>query len=163
MLGAKRIIVLGSKTESRHELAREWGATDVITARGDEAVQQLKDLTDGYGADAVLECVGTKEATDTAFAVAKAGAIVGRVGVPHDAPVDAEGTFFRNVGMRGGPAPARHYQPELMQAVLDGEINPGKVFDLTIDLDDIAEGYAAMDERRAIKAMVKVSALEGQS
>ena len=163
MLGAKRIIVLGSKTESRHELAREWGATDIITARGDEAVQQLKDLTDGYGADAVLECVGTKEATDTAFAVAKAGAIVGRVGVPHDAPVDAEGTFFRNVGMRGGPAPARHYQPELMQAVLDGEINPGKVFDLTIDLDDIAEGYAAMDERRAIKAMVKVSALEGQS
>ena len=163
MLGAKRIIVLGSKTESRRELAREWGATDVITARGDEAVQQLKDMTDGYGADAVLECVGTKEATDTAFAVAKAGAIVGRVGVPHDAPVDAEGTFFRNVGMRGGPAPARHYQPELMQAVLDGEINPGKVFDLTIDLDDIAEGYAAMDERRAIKAMVKVSALEGQS
>ena len=163
MLGAKRIIVLGSTTESRHQLAREWGATDIITARGEDAVQELKDLTDGYGADAVLECVGTKEATETAFAIAKAGAIVGRVGVPHDAPVDAEGTFYRNVGMRGGPAPARHYQPELMQAVLDGEINPGKVFDLTIDLDDIAEGYAAMDERRAIKALVKVSALEGQS
>ena len=163
MLGAKRIIVLGSKTESRHKLAREWGATDIITARGVDAVPQLKDLTDGYGADAVLECVGTKDATGTAFAIARAGAIVGRVGVPHDAPVDAEGTFYRNVGMRGGPAPARHYQPELMQAVLDGEINPGKVFDLTIDLDDIAEGYAAMDERRAIKAMVKVSALEGQS
>ncbi len=159
MLGAERIIVLGSKTESRHALAREWGATDVITVRGDEAVQQVKEMTDGYGADAVLECVGTKEATETAFAVAKAGAIVGRVGVPHDAPVDAEGTFYRNVGMRGGPAPARHYQPDLVKAVLDGEINPGRVFDLTVDLDDIAEGYAAMDERRAIKALVKVSDL----
>lgn len=161
LLGAKRIIVLGSKTESRHALAREWGATDIITARGEEAVQDLKDLTSGYGADAVLECVGGKEATDTAFAIAKAGAIVGRVGIPHDATVDATVPFFRNVGTRGGPAPARFYQPELMRAVLDGEINPGKVFDLIVDLDDIAEGYAAMDERRAIKAMVKVSALVG--
>ena len=163
LLGAKRIIVLGSKTESRHVLAREWGANDIITARGEEAVQELKDLTNGYGADAVLECVGGKEATDTAFAIAKAGAIVGRVGIPHDATVDATVPFFRNVGTRGGPAPARFYQPELMRAVLDGEINPGKVFDLTVDLDDIAEGYAAMDERRAIKALVKVSALSGQS
>ena len=159
MLGAERVIVLGSTTESRHELAREWGATDIITARGDDAVKALQDLTDGYGADAVLECVGTKEATETAFAVAKAGAIVGRVGVPHDAEIDPLGTFFRNVGMRGGPAPARAYQPELLQAVLNGDINPGKVFDLTIDLDDIAEAYAAMDERRAIKALVKVSDL----
>lgn len=162
LLGAKRIIVLGSKTESRHVLAREWGATDIITARGEEAVRQLKDLTDGYGADAVLECVGGKDATDTAFAIAKAGAIVGRVGIPHDATVDANVPFFRNVGTRGGPAPARFYQPELMQAVLDGQINPGKVFDLTVDLDEIAEGYVAMDERRAIKALVKVSALDGQ-
>ena len=107
----------------------------------------------------MLECVGTKESTETAFAIAKAGAIVGRVGVPHDAQVDAEGTFYRNIGMRGGPAPARHYQPELLKAVLAGEINPGKVFDLTVGLDDIAEGYAAMDERRAIKALVKVSDL----
>jgi alcohol dehydrogenase len=159
MLGAERIIVLGSTTEARHELAREWGATDIITDRGDAAVKQLHDLTDGYGADAVLECVGTKESTETAFAIAKPGAIVGRVGVPHDATVDAEGTFYRNVGMRGGPAPARHYQPELLKAVLNGEINPGKVFDLTTDLDDIAEAYAAMDERRAIKALVKVSEL----
>jgi alcohol dehydrogenase len=157
MLGAKRIIVLGSTTESRHRLAREWGATDIITARGDDAIKALHDLTDGYGADAVLECVGTQDSTATAFAVAKAGAIVGRVGVPHDVEVDAEGTFYRNVGMRGGPAPARHYQPELLRAVLDGEINPGKVFDLTTDLDHIAEAYAAMDERRAIKALVKVS------
>src|SRR3954451_11515733 len=159
IMGAERIIVLGSKTESRHALAREWGATDIITDRGDEAVKQLRDLTDGYGADAVLECVGTKDSTAAAFAIAKAGAIVGRVGVPHDAEVDAEGTFYRNVGMRGGPAPARHYQPELLKAVLAGDINPGKVFDLTVNLDDIAEGYAAMDERRAIKTLVKVSEL----
>jgi alcohol dehydrogenase len=159
MLGAERIIVLGSKTESRHELAREWGATDIITERGDDAIKQLQDLTDGYGADAVLECVGTKDSTATAFAIAKAGAIVGRVGVPHDAQLDAEGTFYRNVGMRGGPAPARHYQPELLKAVLAGDINPGKVFDLTVNLDDIAEGYAAMDQRRAIKTLVKVSEL----
>jgi alcohol dehydrogenase len=157
LLGAGRIIVLGSTHESRHRLAREWGATDIITTRGAEAVAALRELTDGYGADAVLECVGTKEATETAFAVARAGAIVGRVGVPHDVELDAEGTFYRNVGMRGGPAPARHYQPELMAAVLDGTIDPGRVFDLTTDLDHIAEAYAAMDERRAIKALVKVS------
>jgi alcohol dehydrogenase len=159
MLGAERIIVLGSTTASRNALAREWGATHIITVRGEEAVKQLQDLTDGYGADAVLECVGTRDSTATAFAIAKAGAIVGRVGVPHDAVVDAAGTFYRNVGMRGGPAPARQYQPQLLQAVLNGEINPGKVFDLTTDLDGIAEAYAAMDERRAIKALVKVSAL----
>jgi alcohol dehydrogenase len=163
LLGAKRIIVLGSKTESRHALAREWGATDIITSRGGEAVQQLNDMTNGYGADAVLECVGGKDATDTAFAIAKAGSIVGRVGIPHDAAIDPDVPFFRNVGTRGGPAPARFYQPDLLRSVLDGEINPGKVFDLTVDLADIAEGYAAMDERRAIKALVKVSALEGQA
>jgi len=159
MLGASRIVVLGSTTESRHALAREWGATDIITDRGANAVKQLLELTDGYGADAVLECVGTADSTTTAFAIARAGAIVGRVGVPHDAKVDAEGTFYRNIGMRGGPAPARHYQPMLLKAVLDGEINPGKVFDLTTDLDNIAEAYAAMDERRAIKALIKVSEL----
>lgn len=157
LLGAERIIVLGSTHEDRHALAREWGATDIITVRGDAAVTALKELTDGYGADAVLECVGTKEATETAFAVARAGAIVGRVGVPHDVALDAEGTFYRNVGMRGGPAPARHYQPELLDAVLAGRINPGKVFDLVVDLEHIADGYAAMDERRAIKALVRVS------
>ncbi|MDT0263260.1 alcohol dehydrogenase catalytic domain-containing protein [Jatrophihabitans sp. DSM 44399] len=134
LLGADRIIVLGSTHEDRHNLAREWGATDIIQVRGDEAVEQLKKLTDGFGADAVLECVGTKDAAETAFAIAAAGAIVGRVGVPHDVELDAQGTFYRNVGMRGGPAPARHYQPELLKQVLDGSINPGKVFDLTTDL-----------------------------
>jgi len=159
LLGAERIILLGSTTESRHELAREWGATDIISVRGDDAVEHLKALTDGFGADAVLECVGTKESVETAFAIAAAGAIVGRVGVPHDVALDAEGTFYRNVGMRGGPAPARHYQPELLKQVLDGSINPGKVFDASFTLDDIAKAYAAMDERRAIKALVKVSEL----
>ena len=157
LLGAERIIVLGSTHEPRHRLAREWGATDVITSRGDDAVAELKALTGGFGADAVLECVGTAESTDTAFAVAAAGAVVGRVGVPHDAPVDAEGTFYRNVGMRGGPAPARAYVPELLDAVLEGRIEPGRVFDLVTDLDHVAEAYAAMDERRAIKALLKVS------
>jgi alcohol dehydrogenase len=159
MLGAERVIVLGSKTESRHDLACEWGATDIIIERGDDAIKQLQDLTDGYGADAVLECVGTADSTTTAFAIAKPGAVVGRVGVPHHVEIDATGTFYRNVGMRGGPAPARHYQPELLKAVLAGDINPGKVFDLTTSLDDINEAYAAMDERRAIKALVKVSEL----
>nr|MDT0663949.1 zinc-binding dehydrogenase [Micromonospora sp. DSM 115978] len=159
MLGAERIIVLGSTHEDRHALAREWGATDIVDVRGDDAVKALRELTDGYGADAVLECVGTTESNETAFAVARPGSIVGRVGVPHDVQVDASGTFYRNVGMRGGPAPARAYQPELMRAVLAGEINPGKVFDLAVDLDDVAEGYAAMDERRSIKALVRVSEL----
>ncbi len=159
LLAAKRIIVLGSTHEDRHQLAREWGATDIISVRGDEAIEQLQSLTDGFGADAVLECVGTKESMETAFAVAAAGAIVGRVGVPHGVEIDAEGTFYRNIGLRGGPAPARHYQPHLLKQVLDGSINPGRVFDATFTLDDIAEAYAAMDERRAIKALVKVSEL----
>jgi alcohol dehydrogenase len=157
MLGAERIIVLGSTHEDRHRLAREWGATDIISVRGDDAIRAVHDLTDGYGASAVLECVGTKDAMDTSFAIARPGAIVGRVGVPHGVDIDAEGTFYRNVGMRGGPAPARHYQPELLKSVLDGRIDPGKVFDLTTDLDHISDAYAAMDERRAIKALIKVS------
>jgi alcohol dehydrogenase len=159
MLGAARIILLGSSHEDRHRLAREWGASEVISARGQDAVAALLDLTDGYGADAVLECVGTDESTETAFAIARAGAIVGRVGVPHDTTIDAAGTFYRNVGMRGGPAPARSYQPELVKAVFDGSIDPGRVFDLTTGLDDIADAYAAMHERRAIKALVRVSEL----
>lgn len=159
LLGAARIIVLGSSHQDRHQLARDFGATDIISVRGEAAVEQLKGLTDGFGADAVLECVGTKESVETAFAVAAAGAIVGRVGVPHGVEIDAEGTFYRNIGLRGGPAPARAYQPALLKQVLDGSINPGKVFDATFDLDDIADAYAAMDERRAIKALVKVSEL----
>lgn len=161
MLGAGRVIVLASTHAERHTLARDWGADEVVTERGDAAAKVVLDLTDGVGADAVLECVGTAESTETAFAIARPGAVVGRVGVPHDAPVDAEGTFYRNVGMRGGPAPARAYLPDLLDAVLAGRIDPGRVFDLTTDLDHIADAYAAMDSRRAIKALVTVSPLGG--
>lgn len=157
MLGAKRIIVLGGVHENRHELARKWGATDIVEERGYEAINAVMELTDGIGADAVLECVGTKDANDTSFAIARPGAIVGRVGVPHEVEINAEGTFFRNVGMRGGPAPVRAYLPDLLDAVLKGNINPGEVFDLKTDLDNIAEAYVAMDERRAIKSLIKVS------
>lgn len=159
LLGASRIIVLGSAHESRNELARKWGATDIVSVRGEEAVEAALELTGGVGGDAVLECVGTKDSTETAFAVARPGAIVGRVGVPHDAPVDAEGTFYRNVGMRGGPAPVRQYLPELLDATLRGEINPGEVFDYVTDLGHIDEAYQAMQGRKAIKALIKVSEL----
>ncbi len=157
MLGAERIIVLGSKHEDRHKLAREWGATTTIDVRGDATVKAVMDATDGIGVDAVLECVGSDEANKTAFAIARPGAIVGRVGLPHDVHIDALGTFYRNIGMRGGPAPVRAYMQKLLDAVVRGTINPGKVFDLRTDLDHIAEAYAAMDERRAIKSLVKVS------
>lgn len=158
MLGAKRIIAL-SRHEARQNLAREFGATDIVEERGDAAVEAIMSLTDGIGVDAVLECVGTDEAMQTSFAIARAGAIVGRVGVPHEVQIDAAGTFFRNVGMRGGPAPVRAYMDELLPAVLEGRINPGRVFDLKTDLDHIDEAYVAMDERRAIKALLKVSEL----
>ena len=159
ILGAKRIILLASTHENRHKIAKEFGATDIITARGDEAVKELMALTNNIGADAVLECVGTKQANDTCFAIARPGAIVGRVGLPHEVEINALGTFFRNVGMRGGPAPTRAYIDKLLDAVLNGEINPGKVFDFTTDIDGIPQAYKEMDERRAIKSLIKVSDL----
>lgn len=159
ILGAKGIIVLGSTHKEREALARQWGATAYISVRSEDAVKALMELTNDVGADAVLECVGSKEANETAFAVARPGAVVGRVGVPHDVAIDAEGTFRRNVGMRGGPAPVRAYMQGLFDAVINGDINPGKVFDYQTDLDHIADAYAAMDERRAIKALLKVSEL----
>ncbi len=155
LLGAERIIAL-SRHPKRQELAREFGATDILAERGGAAVKAILGLTDGIGADAVLECVGTNEANQTAFAIARPGAIVGRVGVPHDVELPVEGTFYRNVGMRGGPAPVRAYMAELLDAVLAGKIHPGRVFDFTTDLDHIADAYAAMDERRAIKSLIKV-------
>ncbi|MBX5458548.1 MAG: zinc-dependent alcohol dehydrogenase family protein [Thermogemmatispora sp.] len=155
LLGAERVIIL-SRHPRRQELARDFGATDIVAERGDAAVQAIMRLTDGIGADAVLECVGTNEANQTAFASARPGAIVGRVGVPHEVEIPAEATFYRNVGMRGGPAPVRAYLPELLEAVLSGKINPGRVFDFTTDLDHVAEAYAAMDQRRAIKSLLVV-------
>jgi hypothetical protein len=156
-LGAERIIAL-SRHADRQKIAREFGATDVVEARGAEAVQAVLDLTGGTGADAALECVGTEQSIATAFAAARPGSTVGIVGVPHGQPPFAE-TFFRNVGWRGGPAPARIYIPELLGDVLDGTISPGRVLDYETDLDHIADAYKAMDERRAIKSLVRIGAV----
>ncbi|MFF4492014.1 zinc-dependent alcohol dehydrogenase family protein [Streptomyces sp. NPDC001544] len=152
--GAERIIVM-SRHESRQKLAREFGATHIVTERGEEGVARIKDLTDGIGADAVLECVGTAQAMQQALHAARPGGGVGFVGVPHGVQVDGQELFFSHVGLRGGPAPVRRYLPDLIDRVLTGRIDPGKVFDLTLPLEQVAEGYKAMDERRAIKALLK--------
>jgi threonine dehydrogenase-like Zn-dependent dehydrogenase len=153
-LGADRIIAL-SRHPQRQQLAREFGATDIVDTRGAEANEAVLSLTGGVGVDAALECVGTEQSTATAFAVARPGSTVGIVGVPHGQVPFAQ-TFFRNVGFRGGPAPARIYIPELLDDVLAGVIDPGRVFDYETDLDHVADAYAAMDQRRAIKSLVRV-------
>ena len=156
-LGAERIIALSRHTE-RQKVAVEFGATDIIGVRGDEATEAVLDLTGGIGADAALECVGTGQSIATAAAVARPGSTIGIVGVPHGQPPFAE-AFFRNIGWRGGPAPARIYIPRLLGDVLDGVISPGRVFDYETDLDHIAGAYRAMDERRAIKSLIRVGAV----
>ncbi|MBC2867143.1 zinc-dependent alcohol dehydrogenase family protein [Streptomyces mexicanus] len=153
-LGAERIIVM-SRHEPRQRLAREFGATDIITERGEEGVARVKDLTDGIGADAVLECVGTAQAMQQALHAARPGGNVGFVGVPHEVAIDGQELFFSHVGLRGGPAPVRRYLPDLIERVMTGRIDPGKVFDLVLPLEQVAEGYRAMDERRAIKTLLK--------
>ncbi|WP_406723861.1 zinc-dependent alcohol dehydrogenase family protein [Streptomyces sp. GD-15H] len=152
--GAERIMAM-SRHESRQNLAREFGATHIVTERGEDGVQRIKDLTDGIGADSVLECVGTAQAMRQALRSARPGGNVGFVGVPHDVAVDGQELFFSHVGLRGGPAPVRRYLPDLIECVLEGRIDPAKVFDLTLPLEQVAEGYRAMDERRAIKALLK--------
>jgi threonine dehydrogenase-like Zn-dependent dehydrogenase len=144
-----------SRHASRQKLAREFGATDIVPERGEEGVERIKELTGGIGADSVLECVGTGEAMRQALHSARPGGNVGFVGVPHDVAVDGQELFFSHVGLRGGPAPVRRYLPDLIERVQSGRIDPGKVFDLTLPLDQVAEGYRAMDERRAIKALLK--------
>jgi threonine dehydrogenase-like Zn-dependent dehydrogenase len=156
-LGAGRIIAL-SRNPDRQALARTFGATDVVEARGDAAIEAVRELTRGVGVDAALECVGTNEAMATALAVARPGSTVGIVGIPHDVELSMPTFFFRNVGIQGGPAPVRAYLPALLADVLDGTINPGLVFDFETDLDGVAAAYAAMDERRAIKSLVRVGA-----
>ena len=153
-MGAERIIAM-SRHESRQKLAREFGATDIVAERGDEAVARIKDLTKGIGADSVLECVGTQESMMQAIGATRPGGYVGYVGVPHGVELNGEQLFFRHVHLHGGPAPVRRYLPKLIDLVLNGTINPGKVFDLTLPLDQVAEGYRAMDERRAIKALLR--------
>jgi threonine dehydrogenase-like Zn-dependent dehydrogenase len=154
-LGAQRIISL-SRNPARQKLAQEFGATDIVAERGEEANEAVLKLTDGIGADASLECVGTNESMQTALAIARPGSIVGYVGVPHGIEIPVENIFYRNIGVHGGPAPVRAYIPELLDDVLKGHINPGRVFDFKTDLNGIAEAYAAMDERRAIKSLVKL-------
>ncbi|MDI5908321.1 zinc-binding dehydrogenase, partial [Streptomyces sp. 12257] len=153
-LGAERIIAM-SRHDSRQKLALEFGATDIVAERGDEGIARVKDLTGGIGADSVLECVGTAESMRQALSSTRPGGNVGFVGVPHEVAVDGQELFFSHVGLRGGPAPVRRYLPDLVDRVLTGRINPGKVFDLTLPLDQVAEGYKAMDERRAIKTLLK--------
>jgi threonine dehydrogenase-like Zn-dependent dehydrogenase len=156
-LGAERIIAL-SRHPARQQLARAFGATDIVAARGPEAGEAVLSLTGGVGVDAALECVGTEQAIATAFAVARPGSTVGIVGVPHGQIPFAQ-TFFRNVGWRGGPAPARIYIPELLDDVLAGTIDPGRVFDYETDLDHVADAYTAMDGRRAIKSLIRVGSV----
>ena len=156
-LGAGRIIAL-SRNPERQALAREFGATDIVAERGEAAIAAVLALTDGVGADAVAECVGTADAFSTAVAIARPGSTVGYVGVPHGVEVPIDTLFYRNVGIKGGSAPVRAYLPELLVDVLAGRINPGRVFDFETDLDGIAEAYAAMDERRAIKALIRIAA-----
>lgn len=153
-MGAERVIVM-SRHASRQEVARRFGATEIVEQRGKEAAARIKELTQGVGADAVLECVGTDDAMGTAFAVARPGAMVGFVGVPHGVELPVRKMFQRNVGLLGGMAPVRRYLPDLLERVLAGTLDPGPVFDLTLPLDQVAEGYRAMDERRAIKVLLQ--------
>ncbi len=153
-MGAERIIAM-SRHEARQKLAREFGATDIVSERGDAGIERVKELTKGIGADSVLECVGTQESMQQAIRSARPGGYVSYVGVPHGVELDGAGLFFASVHLQGGPAPVRRYLPDLIELVLNGKINPGKVFDLTLPLDQVAEGYRAMDERRAIKTLLR--------
>ena len=153
-MGAGRIIVM-SRHKSRQKLAREFGATDIVTERGDAGVARIRDLTKGIGADAVLECVGTQESIMQAVRSTRPGGYVGYVGVPHGVELNGQELFFAHIHLHGGPAPVRRFLPELLELVWKGKINPGKVFDLTLPLDQVAEGYRAMDERRAIKTLLR--------
>jgi len=157
-LGAERILAL-SRNPARQKLAREFGATDILTERGDEATEKVLHMTDGIGVDAALECVGTGQSMATAFSIARVGSIVGAIGAPHDVVVPIETVIFRNIGLRGGVSPVRRYIPELLEDVLEGNMNPGLVFDFTTDLNGITEAYVVMDERRAIKSLVQVGTI----
>jgi threonine dehydrogenase-like Zn-dependent dehydrogenase len=154
-LGAERIIAL-SRNPVRQELAREFGAADIVAERGEAATEAVLELTDGVGVDASLECVGTGQSMATAFSIARPGSMVGYVGVPHGVEPPIDDMFLHNKGLRGGSAPVRAYIPELLDDVLEGRIEPGRVLDYETDLDGIADAYAAMDERRAIKSLVRV-------
>lgn len=154
-LGAEQIIIMGRHAD-RISLAKEFGATDVVSERGEEATQRVRELTGGFGAHSVLECVGTEQAMATSVAIARPGGAVGRVGVPHyEAVPGGQLTFYNNVSVAGGPAPTRAYIAELLPDVLEGRIEPGRVLDRTVGLDGVPDGYRAMNEREALKVMVR--------
>jgi len=152
--GAERIIVM-SRHAPRQQLAREFGATDIIAERGEEGARRIKELTKGLGADSVLECVGTQESMMQAIQSTRPGGYVSYVGVPHGVQLEGQQLFFTHVHLHGGPAPVRRFLPQLIRLTYDRAIEPGKVFDLTLPLEQVAEGYRAMDERRAIKALLR--------
>src|SRR5947208_5128308 len=157
-LGAEQIIILG-RHPARIELAKAFGATDVVSERGEEAAERVRNLTGGFGVHSVLECVGTHQAMHTAIGIARAGGAVGRVGVPHyEAMPASEPAFYRNITVSGGPAPVRAYIEELLPDVLEGSIEPGRVLDRTVGLDGVPDGYRAMNDREAIKVMIKLRA-----
>jgi hypothetical protein len=154
-LGAERIIMLGHHPD-RIAIAEDFGATDVVRERGDEGVERVKELTDGFGAHSVLECVGLEQSTVTAMRIARVGGAVGRVGVPQEESIpEAIRTFFDNVTIAGGPSPARAYIEELLPDVLEGRIEPGRVFDRVGPLDEVPDGYRAMNEREALKVLIE--------
>jgi threonine dehydrogenase-like Zn-dependent dehydrogenase len=153
-LGADRVIAM-SRHVPRQKIALDFGATDLVPERGEEGEERILEMTQGVGADAVLECVGTNEAMHTAFKIARPGSTVGFVGVPHGVKLPVRRMFAHNVGLAGGMAPVRTYLPDLLERTLSGRIDPGRIFDLTLPLDDVAEGYRAMDERRAIKVLLE--------
>jgi threonine dehydrogenase-like Zn-dependent dehydrogenase len=153
-LGAEQIIILGHHPD-RIALAKEFGATDVVTERGEEAVERVRKLTGGFGVHSALECVGTDQAMLTAIGMARPGATVGRVGVPHYEVIPAaQPAFYNNISVSGGPAPVRAYIRELLPDILEGKIQPGRVFDQVVTLDEVPDGYRAMNERRSVKVMV---------
>jgi threonine dehydrogenase-like Zn-dependent dehydrogenase len=154
-MGAERVIAM-SRHEQRQDIARQFGATHIVAERGKEGAERVKDLTEGIGADAVLECVGTDDAMKQAVACARPGSTVGFVGVPHGVELPVRRMFQKNVGLAGGVAPVRRYLPELLDLVTSGTVDPGVVFDLTLPLEKVAEGYRAMDERTATKVYLEV-------
>jgi len=145
-----------SRHEARQKLAREFGATDIVTEREDDGIARVKELTRGVGADSVLECVGTAGSMKQAIGAARPGGYVSYVSVPHAVQLDAQQLFYTHVHLHGGPAPVRRYLPRLIELVEHRKIAPGKVFDLALPLEKVAEGYRAMDERRAIKTLLRV-------
>lgn len=154
-MGAGRIIAM-SRHKARQQLALEFGATDVVEERGEDGIGRIMDLTNGIGAESVLECVGMEQSMQQAMGVCRPGGTIGYVGVPHGVTFDGQQLFFAQKRMLGGPAPVRRFLPDLMARVLDGKIQPGKVFDQVLPIDQVAEGYKAMDKRRAIKTMLQV-------